>query len=1377
MQRVGRSLTVALSGVLPLCLFIAVQTAVAQRAAEPIGSAQRDLTVDDETLRVQRLRFQDAAKEYERRSTEEIIENLQKGAARNMEYYVVSSSRFSEAERLDALRALLRRIEQYDFRHWENADYLELTEALDACSNDYPDSVNVALQIALIYAIIQLDVQYARVAHDIVNSDLNKREVYEDARVRRIRTLVRALPTLRREIRDKKHDDPNAVVRAGSPEFRFYRELITALQRYEARAASTARLFVIGEYLYAFMDHAPSSTIFHQLRLQKLTPLEDDSEPVKYDNPDLNVVRLQDRLVDKDGNLVVFKTPETFEDAKNDGERVFALRKELFDAGSDVVKADVLASSALDALLFFGLYKVVPNARDSLGNSTPVLGVDLSQDEVSSLADDESYIMLSSGLRRVKLPQEYAYATLWRQAHEYAIKGAKEYFDADESTREALNYPNASEDIQKLLWQTRAAVVMDALIKQDFDRIIETDQRHEEFCQRYNLREDGIFKFVLPAQFLTSDVSLKQLIAPKIAFSQSNVDENRRSELEIAYRNANAVDVAVSRIDLAQGVTLKNLCAKMALKSYEPDVSLHSLICNQLSGKNELYRRPPNDYFQVEETTKFQVELDEAERDVERTATLKLGDLEPGVYLVEATAMKNGERGVADKATLWIPDLAVLRFDRRDGCVLRVFDPQTGKPVPNAKIDAYTIVQPDYDALRKRQAKQERKGRISTTPTPSVKAVQQTTQTDENGEAFVAVQRAGEEQFVRALFAVRSPDSERLNLASVVDVGGFEPPTAPHSPFGAPGCVFLTDRPLYQYGDVASFKCILDKELVATLNAREVSYCIFDSFNQPVVQKSGIPLDRFNSFTDSFEIPDQNPPLRLVSNFMIVVGDELCESVRPSEKDAPQVKSTDLRQVDVLPTDSKLFKNFLGGGTICARRRFKGGNNPINVVVTPLAESCKPGDVLSVKVDVTQSDGQPVEDATVSSTLEVRTSAPILRNRDEAVWDWYYRARQNNFFYTDRRVIALQDGERRQDGSFQIDVDSSLDAAFNPEEEISYALNVGVRIKDEGNVGFMCVVPGESSEDGKKSRDDANFEFQVVPSVVAPGQTATISVRTQRADGIALTRIVDYDGVELRPSEFTPIQNGVLELKVDVKENMTPFFTVEIYSVADGKLNCAKRTILAPPQDRFLKLDLEYDQALVKPGATVRAVVTAPTDQSGAFVDASLFASSYAANLISLETIDFREDPRKRMTLKRDASITELATNLASAFELIPTSDKLAPIAPKSSAPDESEASLTSARVPLVNAYVNAEALASTKPLNPYGVEPDAKSTPLESTWLNIDSVAASFSKLERELTQGQKVEWEISIPENGADVVAEVVVVDEQGRVGFVRKRIAPTR
>ena len=154
MQRVGRSLTVALSGVLPLCLFIAVQTAVAQRAAEPIGSAQRDLTVDDETLRVQRLRFQDAAKEYERRSTEEIIENLQKGAARNMEYYVVSSSRFSEAERLDALRALLRRIEQYDFRHWENADYLELTEALDACSNDYPDSVNVALQIALIFLLM-----------------------------------------------------------------------------------------------------------------------------------------------------------------------------------------------------------------------------------------------------------------------------------------------------------------------------------------------------------------------------------------------------------------------------------------------------------------------------------------------------------------------------------------------------------------------------------------------------------------------------------------------------------------------------------------------------------------------------------------------------------------------------------------------------------------------------------------------------------------------------------------------------------------------------------------------------------------------------------------------------------------------------------------------------------------------------------------------------------------------------------------------------------------------------------------------------------------------------------------------------------------------
>ena len=47
-------------------------------------------------------------------------------------------------------------------------------------------------------------------------------------------------------------------------------------------------------------------------------------------------------------------------------------------------------------------------------------------------------------------------------------------------------------------------------------------------------------------------------------------------------------------------------------------------------------------------------------------------------------------------------------------------------------------------------------------------------------------------------------------------------------------------------------------------------------------------------------------------------------------------------------------------------------------------------------------------------------------------------------------------------------------------------------------------------------------------------------------------------------------------------------------------------------------------------------------------------------------------------------------------------------------------------------------------------------------------------SKYEFVLEAGQDAEFEVAIPADGADAAVEVVAVDEQGRVGFLRERIA---
>lgn len=159
-------------------------------------------------------------------------------------------------------------------------------------------------------------------------------------------------------------------------------------------------------------------------KLQELTDLSKDAE-IEEDYEFFTFER-GDAPVDEDGNPVFYEIPESFEKAKNDGERMRWVLRQM---------AAVSDSGASSADRLMGEFSYEQFAVKKLGSLDPEL---LS---LQTLEDDETFTKLANGPKRFKLPPAYDYIALWKARSDWYSIG-NEYLDR-------LQYDKAAEAFKK----------------------------------------------------------------------------------------------------------------------------------------------------------------------------------------------------------------------------------------------------------------------------------------------------------------------------------------------------------------------------------------------------------------------------------------------------------------------------------------------------------------------------------------------------------------------------------------------------------------------------------------------------------------------------------------------------------------------------------------------------------------------------------------------------------------------------------------------------------------------------------------------------------------------------------------------------------------
>ena len=1302
-------------------------------------------------------------------------------------YYVAQNARFSESQRLAAIKAAQNRLlgvrEQTMRSGTRNPDVIEFEElstALDKAAEAFPNSPEIAFNVSLAYSL------YLRSTQPFGTPALNQRERYEVVRAKKIQTLVRALPALRKSLNDAKRWNARYDLALNSFGFQYYRDLVSTLAR-DASSTWGPRVPQAGERYRPLSLSYPDywQTVNNYRRRTSLTPIDGDVDEQAASDT-LNSLTLQNALLDEHGEIIFYQTPDSFEAAKNDGERVVALRNELFEFGDALVKADVLAEKAFEATQLFGINVAFNIVDDAFATTVPSpLSKIITDEQLRSLKNNETFVLIGSEPKRIVLPEDYAYLELWRKAFDYATKVCQSVVNHNEDKETEANPVVVMSDEYKLLFSlTRSAIVKEALLRRNPDLILEVDAVYSDLSAKLHMNRES-FDAQLPYPFSISELSLKQLQAPCAAFyKKSYYDVVDPANLEILYRNADAADVVVKRVEFAPGVSIETFLDRMRNNPATGITAISQLLVRQLNNNMIDPQDQGVEYFQFQKVREETLQFDSPKSRTDNVATFKLDNLPPGAYLLEATATRGDERGDTDRAILWTHDLGILRIDKLEGTELRVYDALSGEPKPNIELDVYLFTRPTAPITSARNARQSRDENGERANANEEIITKRTATTDPSGKAFIDLTMDSSKS-VSLLVAARRSKDEAFNLGAFLDMTPSSNLPRAQSQNNQLAFYFTTDRPLYQSGEKVTFQCCVHPDRLKELSAREISYCIYDNNGKIVVQKSNVPLDRFGSFTDVFEIPQiefsQSLPPPFFTNFAIDIGDsfsaiEESDNSRNSRTRTFGDSMISSTRTQSAPVNPRRFNRFLAYGTICVQVV----KEPQKIITLELAiptETIKEGEPLRVKIRARDNNGEPVKSCTAVCSLEATQLPRYSPSAETAQWAWYYgddrygSTLYDSYFAHIKRRASRVELKLNEQGEAEYEFATALDAALYPNSTTAYAINVTARTPD-GKLGRRVRnVPVENSIDVVPYAVYVPFRIQVEPNVVTPGQTATIRIERHESKH-ALARVTDRNGLELREPETIRFQNGVAEMKIDVNDSMTPEFKIDFFSIEDGKLICASKRVLVPPSAQLLALDLDYDRAQLQPGGKLTARVPAPKDAQGASVDAKLFVAYYSVAL-DPRTIagPIRNDPRKTMTqrmgLRIDSNGANYFSNLANTLEPIASVNKMC-CHPIFQSP--SGAAFLSGG--LADTLRIASADAALVSYNYAGDEYDVRES-FQTAGVDYAQASANCGVREFELQADESEEIELALPSSGDDLVVEIVAVDERGRVGFLRRAI----
>jgi hypothetical protein len=532
--------------------------------------------------------------------------------------------------------------------------------------------------------------------------------------------------------------------------------------------------------------------------------------------------------VDEGGAPLFFAVPESFETAKNDGERRQALLNELLERVPSA-KAAVCAARAMEAEAVFGVRNLQPYYETFFAEDYCAERGSRQEGvwELNTLADNETIAKLPSGVRRFELPPEYAYLDLWRKIVELnpgdkttLLKIAQEYYDRRQPDKALEGW------------------------KQYFEQ--EDLPEHSQ----------GQVKAVLSYMF-----------DPRVAIDSSSVVAGMKADLFVQYRDAGGAEIVVERLNLDE--PMKLVRTREFWNDYLGGLNrvVSSALSVQLTPKDSmeyaflgLKPKEPRDKLESfgvvgEEVARYSVEFEPSPNGFYKIARVDFPVDEPGAYLLEITAAD----GNKDVAVIWLRDVAVARERVADGCRYFTFDARTGEPLPAQKLELFAVA----------HRRVENPDSIASSYSASLKAYSR--QTDRNGALFlpnVSSNREINDPFITEILVAIPKEGDKAGatqyaffdfqgiwLGNRVGADGLRSRSSARLRF---------DQQAYQPGQKAGFKFIVggshfDTPAESMWAGQEVEFQVVGK-NDVALVKQRVTLDQSGAFSGSFDIPADAEP-------------------------------------------------------------------------------------------------------------------------------------------------------------------------------------------------------------------------------------------------------------------------------------------------------------------------------------------------------------------------------------------------------------------------------------------------------------------------------------------------------------------------------------
>ena len=371
-------------------------------------------------------------------------------------------------------------------------------------------------------------------------------------------------------------------------------------------------------------------------RAWSLLALTDLSKPAGYDDETGLDSPASGYPVDEKGEPIFFKTPATWDNAANDGERLFWTLAEVgkLDAQHTInaqgARAEIAASwFSVATLANHGIrFKNEDESAKKQGIAA-----------LHTLKDDETVAVFATGPKRLTLPAEWAFLKLWEALAENAAadkptrKGAWELMAGELSNRR--QYSRAAEALTKALALT--------------DDKDERTRIQEQITQ------------------INGNWGSFESLPPQPAGTEA--------KLQLVFRNAAKIGLTARKVNATQLLA----DTEAYLRSTPQDVDWQKINLRGIGGR---LLDKGGDKYLGEVVQRWEQELKPRDNHWDRRVEVATPLKEAGAWLVEGTF----EGGHKARILIWIEDLVIVETHQADGTLYFIADAVTGAAVPGATV-------------------------------------------------------------------------------------------------------------------------------------------------------------------------------------------------------------------------------------------------------------------------------------------------------------------------------------------------------------------------------------------------------------------------------------------------------------------------------------------------------------------------------------------------------------------------------------------------------------------------------------------------------------------------------------------------------------------